>query len=234
MAAPAHRRPSGRIKLDFRRAESRRDYSGWFCSEAFEFVRNCGIHEIACHGFRHVPHGGKDIGEVDADYELRSATELANAKGISLKTFVFPRDRGGYLYKLASEGYIGFRNARPNRDRRGRLGNLIQETNLHEKSQSSEPRQCSVISIGGDFLNWRHGLRRPVPEFATLIRWRSILEDAAANNRVALLFLHPHNLMDGYGMAELFGGVLRIAAELRDSKGLTILTQQEYCGLRRL
>ena len=60
---------------------------------------------------------------------------------------------------------------------------------------------------GGYFLNWKQGLRRVIPEAVTLMRWRSILNDAAANDRVALLYSHPHNLIDGPGTLELFEGV---------------------------
>jgi hypothetical protein len=72
-----------------------------------------------------------------------------------------------------------------------------------------------VTIPGGHLLNWRHGLRRAVPELVTLVRWRSILEDAAAKDWIALLFLHPRNLVDGHGMVVLFEGVLIIAAKLR-------------------
>jgi peptidoglycan/xylan/chitin deacetylase (PgdA/CDA1 family) len=188
------------------------------------------MHEIGCHGFRHVSLGNCEVTREEAGYELRSATELAKLKGLDLKTFVFPRNHVGNISLLAGEGYIGFRNAHPIVGRHGRLGNLARELNVREASQDPEPSSFGLVSIpGGYFLNWRHGLRRAIPEAITLMRWRSILNDAVANDRVALLYLHPHNLIDGPGTIEVFEGVLQIAAELRDSKGLAIVTQAEYC-----
>lgn len=215
---------------NFRRAEKLRDLSGWFCPEALELVRDCGHHEIGCHGFRHLPLAEEITSSAEATYELESASELAKMKGIELKTFVFPRNHVGHLNKLARQGYSGFRNAHPNTGRYGRLGNLLREFHIWEGAQAPEPPSCGMVSIpGGHFLNWRHGVRRKVPQAVTLLRWRSILEDAVRSDGVALLFLHPHNLIDGQDMESLFGSVLRIAGNLRDNSGLSIITQQQYC-----
>ena len=216
---------------NFRRAEAAGDLDGWFCPEAFDLARDSGLHEIGCHGFRHIPLGNCEVGSEEAGYELRSATELAKRKGVDLNTFVFPRNCVGHLGLLADQGYAGFRNAHPIVGRHGRLGNLAREFNIREVSQDPEPSASGLVSIpGGYFLNWRQGLRRVIPEAVTLMRWRSILIDAVANDRVALLYLHPHNLIDGPGTLELFEGVLRIASQLRESKSLAIVTQAEYCA----
>jgi hypothetical protein len=218
---------------NFRVAEATGNLDGWFCPEAFDFVRGSGVHEISCHGFRHVPLGNCEVTGEEASYELRSATELAKRKGVDLKTFVFPRNHVGHLGLLADQGYIGFRNAHNVVGRHGRLGNLARELNVLEGSQDPEPSSFGLVSIpGGYFLNWRHGLRRAIPEAVTLMRWRSILDDAVANDRVALLYLHPHNLIDGPSTLKLFDGVLQIASKLRECKGLAIVTQAEYCEAR--
>ena len=218
---------------NFRRAQAAGNLDGWFCPEAFDLVRDTGMHEIGCHGFRHVPLGNCEITRDEAAYDLRSATELAKLKGIELKTFVFPRNVVGNVSLLADEGYVGFRNAHPATGRHGRFGNLVREFNIREASQDPERSAFNLVSIpGGYFLNWRHGLRRAVPAAVTLLRWRSILNDAVANDRVALLYLHPHNLIDGPGTLELFDAVLQIASKLRETKGLAIVTQAEYCAKR--
>jgi hypothetical protein len=215
---------------NFRRAEAMANLEGWFCPEALELVRDSDRHEIACHGFRHVPVGNVGLGSEEVSYELRSASELAWRKGIDLKTFVFPRNQIGHLGLLADLGYNGFRNLSSIERRHGRLGALTREFNILEASQDPEPSAFGLVSIpGGYFLNWRAGLRKWVPQAVTLRRWRSILNDAVTADRVALLYLHPHNLISGPGTLELFCGVLQIASKLRDLKGLTILTQADYC-----
>ena len=215
---------------NFRRAQAAGNLDGWFCPEAFDLVRDAGTHEIGCHGFRHVPLGKYKITPEEAAYELRSATELARFKGVAPKTFVFPMNYVGNINLLAEEGYVGFRNANPVLGRHGRLGNLVREFNIWEASQDPEPSAFGLVSIpGGYFLNWRHGLRRAVPKAVALFRWLSILNDAVANDRVAVLWLHPHNLCNGQGTVKLFEEILRIASQLREAKGLSIMTQAEYC-----
>ena len=216
---------------NFRRSQSKGSFEGWFCPDAFELVRDIAMHEIACHGFRHVPIGNRGVASEDVRYELAGAGELARRKGIQLRTFVFPRNQIGHLDLLVENGYRGFRNIHPLEGRHGRPGNLIRELNVREKSQDAEPLRSGLVSIpGGYFLNWKRGFRRLVPEAATLLRWRSILNDAVANDRVALLYLHPHNLISGPRTLELFCGVLRIASKLRNLRGLKITTQADYCG----
>ena len=136
----------------FRRAEAAGDLDGWFCPEAFDLVRDSGLHEIGCHGFRHVPLGNSEVGSEDAGYELRSATELAKRKGVDLKTFVFPRNCVGHLGLLADQGYAGFRNAHPIVGRHGRLGNLAREFNIREVSQDPEPSASGLVSIPEGYL----------------------------------------------------------------------------------
>ncbi len=216
---------------NFQRAKDVHDFSGWFCPEAFDLVREAGTHEIGCHGFRHIPLGDGEVAQADARYELGSAAELASQKNVRLRTFVFPRNRVGHLGLLAEHGYLGFRNAHPDLSRHGRVGNFLRECCIWETGQKPEDPVQGLVSIpGGYFLNWQHGLRRALPQSISLMRWKSILRDAAENDKVAGLYLHPHNLIDGPGTLETFRGVLRIAAKLRETKGLAIMTQQSYCA----
>jgi hypothetical protein len=218
---------------NFRRAYASGNLDGWFCPEALDLVRVSGRHEIGCHGFRHLPIGNCEVSKEVASYELLSATELAKSKGIKPSTFVFPRNHVGNIDILAAQGYVGFRNAHPVVGRYGRLGNIARELNIFELSQDHEDSPFGVVSIpGGYFLNWRCGLRLGIPQAATLMRWRSILEDAVASDRVALLYLHPHNLIDGPGTLVLFERVLQMASRLREAKGLAIVTQAKYCAER--
>ncbi len=149
----------------------------------------------------------------------------------SAKTFVFPLNHVGNIDLLASQGYEGFRNAHPIVGRYGRFGNLSCELNVIEAAQEHEYSTSGLVNIpGGYFLNWRHGLRLSIHRAVTLTRWRSILSDAVSRDRVALMYFHPHNLIDGPGTLGLFEGVLRMASTLREAKGLAIVTQAEYCA----
>jgi hypothetical protein len=88
-------------------------FEGWFVPEVFELVRAAGGHEIACHGFSHLPLAEDLICEEDARHELAAALEVAGAKGVSLKTFVYPRNEIGYVHLLREHGFAGYRERLP-------------------------------------------------------------------------------------------------------------------------
>ena len=124
---------------NFSRANADRTFDGWFCSEVLDLVRAAKRHEIACHGFRHLPLGPCGISTEEAVYELRNAAQIAAQKGVRPKTFVYPTNRVGDIRLLAENGYVGFRNANPVLGRHGRLGNFTREFNIWEPSQFPEP-----------------------------------------------------------------------------------------------
>lgn len=64
--------------------------------------------EIGCHSFSH-PVFSK-IGEHQARYELKKSEELAEAWGIKLESFIFPRNEEGYKNMLSEFGYKAYRS----------------------------------------------------------------------------------------------------------------------------
>jgi peptidoglycan/xylan/chitin deacetylase (PgdA/CDA1 family) len=218
---------------NFRRAEASRELDGWFCPEALDMVVAAGRHEVGCHGFRHVPFAGAGVTEEVVRVELACAREIASTRGLELRTFVFPRNEVALPTLLAEYGYHGFRNAHPRLGRMGRIGNLLREFDAWERAQAEEAPVSGLICIpGGCFINWQKGLRRLVPRSVSRARWRSIFADAVENDRVAGVFLHPHNLIDGPATLLLLEDILRLAADYREKRGLTVLTQAQYCARR--
>src|SRR5215207_4853114 len=54
----------------YRAAEMTGNLDGWFCPEALDIVRKDARHEIACHGFRHLPLRGGGLSRADAEAEV--------------------------------------------------------------------------------------------------------------------------------------------------------------------
>jgi len=194
-----------------------------------------GRHEIGCHGFRHVPFTGEGVTEEIMAVELACAREIACSHGIDLRTFIFPRNEVKRPDLLARYGYRGFRNAHPRLGRFGRIGNLLRECDAWERAQPDESPVSGLVSIpGGCFINWQKGARRLIPRSLCRARWRSIIADAAESDRVAGVFLHPHNLIDGPETLLFLEDVLGLVAEYRETQGLSVLTQAEYCAERAI
>lgn len=217
----------------YRRAEGNGNLDGWFCPEALEMVLADGRHEIGCHGFRHVPFTSKGVTEEVMRIELDCARMIGSLRGLDLQTFVFPRNEVARPEILTEYGYRGFRNSHPRVGNFGRIGNLLRECDFREAAQEEEAPVSGLVSIpGGCFINWQKGVRRLIPRSLSRARWKSIIADAAENDRVAGVYLHPHNLIDGPDTLLLLKDTLRLVSEYREKRGLAVLTQAEYCAAR--
>jgi hypothetical protein len=204
---------------------------GWLLPEALEEVRAAGGHEIACHGFTHLPLREDRVPPSVAREELESALQVARSKGVRLETLVFPDNAVGHVGLLAEYGFRGYRDrlARPGGALRRPLA-LLEEFRIRTPAQAHTPQQGrGALAIpSGCFLNWRAGLRRAVPSGVTLARWRHILLHAVRQGRVAHLWLHPHNVIDGRGTLQLLDGILEMVAGHRARGELEVLSQAAY------
>lgn len=215
----------------YREATSSRRMSGWHQPAALEIVRAANIHEIACHGFCHRPLAETTTSLSDANAELDAAIEVARLKGLSLETFVFPRNQVGHLELLRSHGFIGYRQSlrRPG-GIVGRAVSLAEEFNVWALPQLAAPVTDGLVPIpSGHFLNWRFGLRTRVPVATTAARWRHQLRRARRSGGVVHLWLHPHNLITGPSTAALLDSVLAEVVQMRDRGQVRVLTQRDFC-----
>lgn len=212
----------------FRAAQATGDLSGWSHPELLDLVRAEPMHEIACHGFTHLPLAEELVPRAEAARELAACQEAARIKGLTLETFVYPRNLKGWPQVLAEAGLKGFR-ARP--ARRGKLGLLAAELNPFDRAQGPCSGEAGLTVIpSGEMLNWQSGPRKAIPRAASRLRWKSRLEYAARTGAVAHIWLHPHNLIGAPGTAERLEDVLAMAAALRDAGRLVVKTQAQYCA----
>lgn len=212
----------------FRAAQHAGDLTGWSHPELLDLVRAEPMHEVACHGFTHLPLAEDLVPRTEAARELASCREVARRKGLALETFVYPRNLKGWPDALAEAGLRGFR-ARP--ARRGKAGLFAAEMNPFDASQGPCPDEAGLTVIpSGEMLNWQSGPRKLIPRAASRLRWQSRLEHAARTGGVAHIWLHPHNLIDAPGTAERLDDVLALAAALRDKGRLVVKTQALYCA----
>lgn len=199
-------------------------FQGWFGSGCLELVREAGIHEVAAHGFTHVPWGSSEMSVEAARYEISLCRKVF---GPSLKTFIYPRNSVAFEECLLGEGIAGYRLARAGSSRFNRLA---AEFNIYECSDSHPDSESLVKIPAGFFMNWRSGLRRVVPMSVTLMRWQRIIDHAIETNGVAHMWTHPENFLDGHGMHELLDGILRYVNQRVRDGDLRILTQDAYCA----
>lgn len=208
----------------YRADRARGDADSWFCPEAFEMAREHG-HEIASHGFCHVPFDDTAMPREYLANEVASAVAVAQAKGLKLETFIYPRNLVAHQTVLRDFGFKGYR-ASLGGSRRSRF---LREFNLFERAQQHGEEVDGMIRIPpGYFFNWRKGLRAGVPGTVMVARWKSVLNTAVERGEVAHLWFHPHNLLSGPKTIETLDEVITVASRLRDRGKLNVLTQAEY------
>ncbi|MRR54714.1 MAG: hypothetical protein EG822_09420 [Deltaproteobacteria bacterium] len=214
----------------FRRDIDNGLYDGWFAPGLMELVAAEGMHEIASHGFCHIPFDARIITRTDAARELEAIASVNGARSIQARTFVYPRNLVGYRDLLSETGYFGYREALPSTHGAwGKVANIAREFNLLQKSQSRRGAERLLAIPSGYFLNWRNGVRTVVPAAVTLARWKGIIDHAIKHDGIAHLWLHPHNLIDGRSQLELLESVLRHVADKLKTGELVNFTQYDYC-----
>ncbi len=204
----------------------------WFMPELLEIVKRSNVkHEIASHGFTHLP-----LSTANAESKLIELDGISYWKrrySLNVDTFVFPRNLVSYDFMLRDVGIVAYRDApswATSGGAKGRAFNLLREFYPFAKSQPLIPiSNGDVVRIPGDFfLNWRSGLRKFVPKSLTLFRLKSALNDAIKNNGVVHLWLHPHNLITGNEQKELFEECTLLIRKYVDSGSIVVKTQSEY------
>lgn len=221
---------------EFSREIAENRFEGWFNPDCFNIVRKETQHEIASHGFSHLPLAEFLINEEDFIREINLIKTCSNFKERRNMTFVYPRNLVGYTNLLRDAGFIGYRDGvhLTSSSNKGIPKLFLRAKSLFSDLNIKTP--AKPHSIGGSIipipasvcLNWRHGLRKKIPMAVTIKRWRNIIKDAITNQKVAHLHTHPHNFITGDQMYTLLEEVLKIVSNAQRRSELVNLTQREY------
>jgi peptidoglycan/xylan/chitin deacetylase (PgdA/CDA1 family) len=198
---------------------------GWFGKPCLQAVLKHNCHEIASHGFSHVPWDRAFASRAALEEELRLLRTMPEFSPEKVSTFVYPRNFVSDQDLLSRYGFAAYRAYRPSP---GRLFNLLSEFNVLAASDPATPNATPIIVPAGYFLNWRHGPRKWVPPQVTLSRWRHICRHAARTDGIAYLWCHPENFLTGDGMFDLFAHAVEILAEEQQRNDMAVLTQHDY------
>lgn len=108
----SHSVPEGWFAKDPGGTESEQD--AWYGRTLVDAVRAADVsHEIGCHSYSHVEFGDADTSAETAAAELRACRRLAEADGIDLDSFTFPRNEVGHRDVLAAHDFVAYRAPRP-------------------------------------------------------------------------------------------------------------------------
>jgi hypothetical protein len=197
------------LKIPMEALESKAT-DGWFFEELPQFVKQSGQHELASHGYSHLPFTWHGFGDDLAHHELSAMQRLSLENAWGIRSMVFPRNQVAFSHLLSQYGIEKFRPSRKGDGLAHRIGSLVGEFNVRAISETLTAGQAVPT---GRFINWRSGARLVVPPPVTTFRWKRILQHAAETGRCAHLWFHPHNLITGKNQISLVGDILRMAGD---------------------
>ena len=215
-----------------RQVEQENNTEGWFAPDIFVRVREHQQHEIATHGFTHLPFQESLTSRDAIEKELAGINAWATWQGLDIKTMVFPRNRVGYTDLLVKAGIQAYRDMPLYFDMKPRWAAEALKYIEGTVSQP-HPKAASPLKIpGGSLMAFRRQYRLP-PNFMILKRWQAIIDHAVEHKQVAHLWMHPHNMINGLDQAWLFREILKYAAGYIEKGQLHNLTQQDYWSAYR-
>jgi hypothetical protein len=207
-------------------------FEGWFTPGLLKLVKKSHIsHEIASHGFTHLPF---DMASIESlDLEFQGINDWVNFFDIQLGTFIYPRNlvrQPELLKKIDVKGYREAPMSSHYPPIFRRFLNLSKEFYPFAFSQNYKSNYSdSIIPIPGDFfLNWRHGFRKFVPLNLTKKRFKNALLHASKSGGVVHLWSHPHNFITGDRQKELFQSCIYVLNEMVSRGDIKLMTQREF------
>jgi hypothetical protein len=199
---------------------------GWNGREFYRAMSAAGF-EMAWHGATHLPLTAATSAQ-SVNLELELASRHFAALNVFPRTIVFPRNLIGHLDQLRQFGFENYRDGLA-KGRSGRVANLLREFDPFARCDRTPARRQEGWRVArpGAFLNWPSGARALVPVALTVIRWKSMLRDAADHGGAVHMWFHPHNLITAPAMRASFAEIMRFAAELVKCGHLENLTIAE-------
>lgn len=205
----------------------------WYGDDIVEWIRGAKVaHDIGSHSFSHLIFGDAGCSAAAAKSDLTACVEAARAKGIQLKSFVFPRNREGHHQVLRDSGIVAYRGVDPTWYRAfpKKLKRLAHFTD--QALALTPPVSLPVETLpglwnipGSMMLLHRGGVRRHISVGTRVAKGKAGLRRAVEEGKIFHLWFHPFNL--AHDRAEMFAalrGILAEAARLRDSGALDVRT----------
>jgi hypothetical protein len=200
----------------------------WYGRDIIQQILNCQVtQEIGCHTFSHVRVGEQGCSRECFASELRTCSVEAEKLGLTLQSFVFPRNSVGHLDVLAKAGFIAYRG--PTFRWFERLPGIVSEIgHLLDNILPVAPpvvlpqRENNLWNLPASYFyppadrGW--GL---LPVSSRVGKVKQGLRQAAKKRRIFHLWFHPFNLASH--PEKLLGGLEAIFAEVCRYRDLGLL-----------
>jgi peptidoglycan/xylan/chitin deacetylase (PgdA/CDA1 family) len=191
-------------------------------------------HEIASHSYAHLIYNDSGLNPEAAEHDIKKAAAIHRANGFDFKTFVFPRNKAGYLKKLKEAGISSYRG----HNRRwydrfplplSRVGHLADYFLPGAKTVKPTREENGLINIPDCLLLVsRNGFRKIVSPGAMVKKAKAGLRQAAMKKEIFHLWFHPFNfLFEKEKQFKILKDILTEAYAYREKGEIDIITMGE-------
>ncbi len=204
-----------------------KDDDGWFFPNIIELCKKDNMHEIASHGYTHIPFSSLSEEEIIEEMKLIKDWSLRNK--INCKTLIYPRNDISYREKLNSYNIELYRSSPKLFNFKNfpkYVNTFFEELNIFKASEELDVDGLSIP--GGVFINWKYGPRKIIPKTISNIRYKNILNHAVKRNRVAHFWTHPHNFITAPESKRIFEKLCQNIEKKVESNKLEIWRQIDF------
>jgi peptidoglycan/xylan/chitin deacetylase (PgdA/CDA1 family) len=211
----------------------------WYGSKLVDAIENADVdHEIGSHTFSHV--NMSEVSREVASAEMRTCVELAEKRGLSVDSFVFPRNYVGNRDVLAAYGVKCYRGNQPRRwYDRSLLGSAAKflgwpTGTVAPKLVTPEEDEYGLVNLPASmFLFSYEGRLRAAAERLTedpvVAMAKRGIDRAATEDAVFHVWLHPNNLTDERDFDRI-EAILEHVDVVRAQTGLSVETMGEIAA----
>lgn len=211
----------------------------WYGDDLVDLLLDARVaQEVGCHSFAHIPYGDPGCTPDVVEADLTVCAELAAKRGLTMRSFVFPRNIEGHHGALAEHGFTAYRGLDPTwfeslPGQTSRGARLLDQT-LPIPPPVSTPTETrpGLWNIPGSMLLiGRRGPRRLVPPAAPVAKAKAGMARAVREGKVFHLWFHPFNLAaDRERSLAMLRAILAEAVRLRDRGALDVRTMGDLAG----
>jgi hypothetical protein len=211
----------------------------WYGPDIIKQIQDCRVpQEIGCHGFSHMIVGDAGCSRECFVSEIQACRAQAEKWGLTLKSFILPRNSVGHLDVLDENGFSAYRGGTPAWFTRF-PGRLQKVARLVDSVLPIAPPVVTPRPVTGNmwdlpasyFYPHRDGWARNVPVGIAVHKSRSGLARAVREKSIFHLWFHPFNLASDPDA--LLAGLEEIFKEAARLRGRGVLANPTMGGLAR-
>ncbi len=211
----------------------------WYGDDVVDAVLATRVrHEIASHSFSHLVFGDPGCSPDAARSDLSACVAVARERGLTLRSFVFPRNVEGHHALLREHGFSAYRGEDPTWYRAA-PNSAKRALHFIDQAAGSEPPVSVPTETlpglwnipGSMLLMHRSGIRRFISPATSIHRARLGLRRAARERAVFHLWFHPFNLAhESAAMFAALRGILAEVRAMRDRGAIDVATMADIAS----